>query len=1105
MRILIAAGIFPPDIGGPATYAKRLAEELALRGNEVSVLTYSDSEFQIANFKLQIFRVLRRKFKPVSYFAYFLAVLRYGRSADVIYVQDSVSAGFPVMLANAILRKRMVLKVVGDYAWERGGNANSPVLDEFYPFNLEKHPFRILVFRVIQTWTADVANAIIVPSEYLKKIVSRGWMIDEEKIHVVYNSISNYEVKFGIRDENVIVSAGRLVPWKGFCALIELMPELLKENPNFKLKIIGDGPEEEKLKKLVANVKSPTLHNSVIFTGRLAHEELLQELANAGMFVLNTGYEGLSHQLLESLYCKTPVITTNIGGNPEVIIDNENGLLVNYNDKDALKESILKLWRDESLRNKFRANGERILKEKFGFDFTRITNETLAVLDGFQEAVSKVLMISLDETILNPNSSAAERMREYGNICDDLKIVVLNTGRKEKIQLSEKVWAYPANASNKIGAIFAGFFIGWRIARDFKSSIITTQDPFRTGLIGWILSKIMGIGFNVQIHGDFYGSYWNKNIFGKIKNIFGGFIIKRADSVRTVSASIADSLGRLKLLEESVVVPILTDIEKIKNAIPKFSLRDKFPGKKIILSVGRLEKEKNHIFLLRMMKELLKDMPEAFLVIVGDGSLRKYLKEQAKELGVDKSVWFAGWQDDLVPFYKTCDFYALPSLTESFGATILEASAAGVPVLMTSQVGLAKEYLENDKSVVIRENEKDFALSIFNFQNNTTSRENVIAAAEDAFKKVYSKENILSFVKLSWILADRKNKILIITQKVDKNDPILGFFHNWLLEFAESVGQIYVIANEVGEYDLPANVKVFSLGKENGVPKLARYARFINLSRKLVPRCGGIFAHMCPEYVIAVSPIAKIHRKKILLWFVHKSKNAKLALAEKLSNGIFTVAKESCALESKKIHIVGHGIDTDDFKLQISNFKLQNNELFKILSVGRISPIKDYKTLIEALDILVKKDIKSVKITIVGEAYLESDRAYKAELLKLIDERGLKEYVQMLGAKTQNELIPLYNSHNLHINLCPTGGVDKVVLEAGACELPSLVANEAFVGFLGKDLIFKHGDAIDLAEKIELAQKMDLQAIGKVLREKVIAEHNLKNLIKKIYSFYGND
>jgi glycosyltransferase involved in cell wall biosynthesis len=751
-------------------------------------------------------------------------------------------------------------------------------------------------------------------------------------------------------------------------------------------------------------------------------------------------------------------------------------------------------------------------------------------------------MISLDETILNPNSSAAERMREYGNICDDLKIVVLNSGaRKEKIQLSEKVWVYPVNFPNKISALWYGFFIGWRIARDFKSSVITTQDPFRTGLIGWILSKIMGIGFNVQVHGDFYGSYWNKGLFGKIKNIFGGFIIKRADSVRTVSVSIANSLEKLRLLEEPVVVPIFTYLEKLKNSESKFSLHDKFPNKKIILSVGRLEKEKNHIFLLRVMKEL----PDAQLVIVGDGSLRGYLENQAKELGVDKSVWFAGWQDDLVPFYKTCDFYALPSLTESFGATILEAVAAGVPILMTKQVGVAKDYLENGKSVIIRDNEKDFAESMVILSGNSGLRQDLVKSAEDVLTKLFSKENILSLIKQSWQLADRKNKILIITQKVDKNDPILGFFHNWILEFAKEKN-VYVIANEVWKYDppatqdsllalragLPSNVKVFSLEKENGVGKLARYARFINLARKLVPRCGGIFAHMCPEYVIAVSPIAKIFRKKILLWFVHKSKNAKLVLAEKLSDGIFTVAKESCALESKKIHIVGHGINTDDFKKEPfvipshSEESLKDATLinetdkgslgssdksdslgmtdyeFKIISVGRISPIKDYKTLIEAIDILIKKGVKNVKISIIGEAYLESDRAYKAELLKLIDEKGLKEYVVILGKKTQNELVSLYNSHDLLINLCPTGGVDKVVLEAGACELPSLVANEAFNGFLGKDLIFKHGDAEDLAEKIELAQKMDLQAIGKGLREKVVAGHNLKSLVKRITKFF---
>ncbi len=589
MKVLIAAGIFPPDIGGPATYAKRLAEELALRGNEVSVLTYADSKMQNAECGMRNYRVLRRRFKMISYFAYFLAVLRLGIKSDVIYVQDSVSAGFPVMLANAILRKRMILKVVGDYAWERGGNKNAPILDEFYPFNKDKHSFKILVFWAIQNWVAESANAIIVPSNYLKEKISKGWMIDEEKINVVYNSISDFRFPISDlkRDDNLIVSIGRLVPWKGFEMLIELIPELLKENPEFKLKIIGDGPEEEKLKKIVADVGSPTLNNSVIFTGRLEHGRLLQELAGAGIFVLNTGYEGLSHQLLEALYVKTPVITTNIGGNPEVIIDNENGLLVNYNDKTALKDAILKLWRDKSLGDKFRANGERILKEKFGFDFSRITNETSSILcppGGFGHLVDKgnVLMISNDPTILNPESGAAGRMREYGVLCDNLHIVVLGKGKKQK--LSDNVYAYPANLAN-------AFWVGRKAIINHETSVITVQDPFKTGLIGYLLSKVYGIGLNVQFHADFFGEdYWSRNLFLKIKNIFGKFIAKRADSTRVVSASIANSLEKLKLIEEPVIVPVLTDIEKIKNSKPNFNLHEKFSGKSpVILSVGRLE------------------------------------------------------------------------------------------------------------------------------------------------------------------------------------------------------------------------------------------------------------------------------------------------------------------------------------------------------------------------------------------------------------------------------------------------------------------------------------------------------------------------------------
>lgn len=339
--------------------------------------------------------------------------------------------------------------------------------------------------------------------------------------------------------------------------------------------------------------------------------------------------------------------------------------------------------------------------------------------------------------------------------------------------------------------------------------------------------------------------------------------------------------------------------------------------------------------------------------------------------------------------------------------------------------------------------------------------------------------------------------LLIITQKVDKNDPVLGFFYGWLLYFSKKATNVFVIANEVGEYDLPENIKVLSLGKEKNKSRLERYWEASKLIFEYSRKSDGIFIHMCPEYAIFAWLFSM--NKKILMWYVHKSENWKLWLAEKMVDKIFTVSEKSCNVDSKKIEIVGHG--TDDHLFRRQNEKKEED--FKLLSVGRISSIKDYKTLLQALCYLInKKEFRNIKLNIVGDVYLGEDKKYKEEIFKFVKEKKLEDYVDFVGSKTRYEMPNIYNSHDLLINQCPTGGMDKVVLEAGACELPVLVANESFLKFIeGYDLIFQHKNPKDLAEKILRIKKMDedkRREIGRVLRSRVEKEHNLSNLVDKI-------
>ena len=265
--------------------------------------------------------------------------------SDVIYAMGPVNAGFPAMIASKLTGKKLVVKVVGDYAWEQGvqrfGVKDS--IDIFQTKN--NYSFMVRLLKWIQKIVVKNSSIVIVPSFYLKNIVV-GWGVSENSVVVVYNSSSYVGVcpVEKAEEEKWIISAGRLVPWKGMLELIEIMPEILKEQKNAKLKIYGNGPDLKFLKNKVIELK---LEGVVEIPGQLSRKELMCKINKADCFVLNSGYEGLSHLILEALHVNTPVLASRAGGNSELVIPGKNGDLFELNNKEDIKNKILNLLNGE--------------------------------------------------------------------------------------------------------------------------------------------------------------------------------------------------------------------------------------------------------------------------------------------------------------------------------------------------------------------------------------------------------------------------------------------------------------------------------------------------------------------------------------------------------------------------------------------------------------------------------------------------------------------------------------------------------------------------------------------------------------------------------------
>lgn len=350
-KLLIASGIYPPDIGGPATYSSLLVKEFPKRGFVVKVLTYGPAG------------ISRKIPKGLRHLIYFFACLFKAINSDIIFAQNQLSAGLPAMVVAKFTGCKFIMRVPGDSVWEWAVQKRG-IKESIDDFQDKKYGFEIEIRRKIQRFVANRADAIIVPSFYFKKIVSK-WIKNPDKVHVIYNGIEldkseNYNI-----DQNkdkIILSIGRMVPWKGFDVLVELMSDL----PDWKLVIIGEGPIKNKLEELIEKMK---LSKNIELSNSLPRKELLKYLNRAKIFILNTSFESFSFQVVEAMNSGLPVITTNICNLPEIIDNGQEGILVEPNNKKQIIEAIEKLDKDENLRKNIIINARK-KAQKFSLENT---------------------------------------------------------------------------------------------------------------------------------------------------------------------------------------------------------------------------------------------------------------------------------------------------------------------------------------------------------------------------------------------------------------------------------------------------------------------------------------------------------------------------------------------------------------------------------------------------------------------------------------------------------------------------------------------------------------------------------------------------------------
>jgi glycosyltransferase involved in cell wall biosynthesis len=371
-RVLFVTDVFPPSIGGPATFFDHLGHALAKQGHAVTVVCSSSQPTDPADTH-RPFRVRRisANNRMIRALKIRLLLAQEMFSHRVILINGLEN---PTAQIAALFHRRYILRIAGDYVWEMARNSGLTDLsiDDFQSAVVDD-PLLRRIARTRERYTRQ-ATLIITPSQYLRRTII-GWGIAPERVVTVLNGVhcdefAAFEPRRRDGTQLNVIFVGRLTNWKGVDTLLRALRELR----DVRATIVGDGPEMASLRALARELQ---LDERVTFAGAQPRDAVQSYVAQSDALVLISSYEGLSHTLLEACAMGVPCIASNCGGNPEVIQHMENGLLVPCDDVPQLQSALGQLQRDEELRYRLACRAKDSSRR---FDFETTVRETTRIL-----------------------------------------------------------------------------------------------------------------------------------------------------------------------------------------------------------------------------------------------------------------------------------------------------------------------------------------------------------------------------------------------------------------------------------------------------------------------------------------------------------------------------------------------------------------------------------------------------------------------------------------------------------------------------------------------------------------------------------------------------
>jgi len=740
-------------------------------------------------------------------------------------------------------------------------------------------------------------------------------------------------------------------------------------------------------------------------------------------------------------------------------------------------------------------------------------------------------------------------MIEYGKIFDELHIIVFAKSKTLNIKskISDNVFVYPTNSLSKIFYILDACRIAKRII--FKLSekggfvhygpnaisdiVITAQDPFETGFAGFFIKFRFKLPLQVQIHTDFLSPYFRIYIKNRIRILISKFIIPRADGIRVVSERIKTSLiSRFNISESRIYkLPILIDVKKYQNAKVKIDLRQIYKNYDfIILMAGRLSKEKNIDLAMRAMQIVAKKYPKSLLLVVGEGPRKTYLEHLMRHLGIVNNVKFEEWSNDLTSYYKSADLFLLTSNYEGYCLSIVEAMAAGLPIVMTD-VGIARELVKdpnldghgariNGKIVPVGDKIqliKAIESLIQDKQLRSKLAANALKTADDLItKRQYLKKYRES---LEFTYYNKIQKLCYVLPRYEKNDAThFSSMHGFLPIISDSFSiHLFIEKGSIPPAEL--GYRKASILSSSFLP-----LRFIEtLSRLFFIRLTGtrdFYIHYSFLSAFCAGLIVKIFGGRIFYWncgepwkyrrnlfrdwferIVYKRVNLVTG-----TNGLKKQYAKHYHIPLERIFVMPNWIDLSGVKNYKSRIK--RNTLRKrlgaksndkiILFVHRLSKRKGAHYLPEILrNLNIITHNSSFILLVIGEG------PEKEKIELKIKNCGLSEKVRFLGAVPNRQLSDYYSLADVFIMPSDEEGFPHVLLESMASETPFVATDVGGVRDIVPKETYKFlvhpGDMESFAKKTKELASMNKKNLAKIksLFKKWIRRYDISESIRK--------